>query len=58
MFTSFITVHVDGEPMLINIQSITTVYDNEICLVDGDCFQCDESFEDINNKIVDELSGS
>jgi len=55
--TSFITVHVDGTPMLININEIACVFENEITLIHGDIvFEVDESFADINNKIAEEIS--
>lgn len=59
MFTSFITVHQDGEPLLININHITMVEEGFIFTDDlDDGIPVDESFEEINNKIVDELSGA
>ena len=55
--TSFITVHVDGTPMLININEIACVYENEITMVHNDMvFEVDEGFADINNKIAEEIS--
>ena len=55
--TSFITVHVDGVPVLININEIACVCDNEISMIHADMvFEADESFADINNKIAEEIS--
>lgn len=60
-FTDFIQVHVNGEPMIINISRIAYVSDNFICVApssDGEDkgFECEESFADINNMIAEALS--
>lgn len=57
MFTSFITVHQEGEPMLINISHISFVEEGFIYLIDLESgIPVDEDFATINNKIVEELS--
>lgn len=60
MFTDFITVHVGGNPVIINIGKITYVSDNFVCICpcpgEDKGFDCDESFADINNMIAEALS--
>lgn len=59
MFTSFILVHQDGEPLLININHITMVQEGFIFTDDlDDGIPVDEDFAAINNMIADELSGA
>lgn len=56
MPTSFIKVHVSGEQVLINLLTIKYVSGNFVCVDDeAQGFSCDESFEDINNMIAEEL---
>lgn len=58
MFTSFIMVHAEGEPMMINIMDISFVKDNIIYLRSmDDGLVVDEDFETINNKLCEELNG-
>lgn len=59
MFTSFILVHQDNNPIMINIMDISYVSDNEIFLrSDSDkCIAVDESFDVINDKLCKELNG-
>lgn len=58
MFTSFITIHQDGEPVLVNISDISFVRDNHLYLKSMDeGFVCDESYVELNNKIAEELNG-
>lgn len=60
MFTSFILCHVNGEPIMINIQDISYVTDNQIFLrsrCDEDtCIAVDETFDTINDKLCQELN--
>ena len=60
MFTSFIKVHQSGVPMLINIMDISYVKCSEIHLrSDGGtelCVEIDESFDEVNNLIAEEVS--
>lgn len=58
MFTSFILCHADGEPVMINIMDISHVIGNEINLMSqpGMCLSVDESFEEINSKLCEELN--
>ena len=60
MFTSFIKAHQNGEPMLINIMDISYVSGSDVHLrSDGGtelCITVDESFDEINNMIADEVS--
>lgn len=61
MFTSFILCHIDKEPIMINIMDISYVTDNQIFLrsrQDEDvCISVDESFDEINSKLCEELNG-
>lgn len=60
MFTSFILCHIDGNPVMINIQDISYVTGNHIFLrsrEDEDiCITVDESFDLINDKLCQELN--
>ena len=57
MFTSFIIVHQDGEPIMVNIMDIAFIKGNNIYLRSmDDGFECDESFEELNDKLCKELS--
>lgn len=58
MFTSFIICHKDNEPIMINIMDISYISENEIFLrSDPDlCIAVDESFEEINAKLCEELT--
>jgi hypothetical protein len=57
MFTSFITIHQDNEPVLINIADISFIRDNNLYLRSMETgFACDESFAELNNKIAEELN--
>lgn len=58
MFTSFILIHQDKNPIMINILDISYISDNEIFLrSDPDqCIAVDESFEEINAKLCEELN--
>lgn len=60
MFTSFILVHVDDEPIMINISDISYVSGNQIFLrsrLDEEtCIVVDESFDIINDKLCQELN--
>lgn len=59
MFTSFILVHQDGEPIMLNILDISYVTSCDIFLrSDPDkCISVDESFDVINDKLCKELNG-
>lgn len=58
MFTSFILVHQDGEPMMINIMDISFIKDNLIFLKSMDeGLDCDESFQELNEKLCAEIGG-
>ena len=59
MFTSFILIHQDKNPIMINILDISYISDNEIFLrSDPDkCIIVDETFEEINTKLCEELNG-
>lgn len=60
MFTSFILCHVNGEPIMINIQDISYVTDNQIFLrsrqEEDICITVDETFDTINDKLCQELN--
>lgn len=60
MFTSFILCHVNGEPIMINIQDISYVTDNQIFLrsrqEEDTCIAVDETFDTINDKLCQELN--
>lgn len=59
MFTSFILVHVEGQPIMINILDISYIKGNEIFLRSEShdySIQCDEDFEELNDKLCKELN--
>lgn len=60
MFTSFILCHIDDEPVMININDISYVTGNNIFLCSRNeedmCLTVDESFDEINNKLCQELN--
>lgn len=59
MFTSFILVHCEGQPIMINILDISYIKDNEIFLRSEShdySVQCDEGFEELNDKLCKELN--
>lgn len=58
MFTSSILIHQDGEPLMINILDISFVKGNTVFLRSMDNgLKADESFEEINTKLCEELNG-
>lgn len=58
MFTSFILIHQSGEPLMINIMDISFVKGNVVYLRSMDSgLDADESFEEINAKLCEELNG-
>ena len=58
MFTSFIIIHQDGVPLMINILDISFVKENVVYLRSMDNgLEADESFEEINAKLCEELNG-
>lgn len=58
MFTSFILIHQDGVPLMINIMDISFVKGNVVYLRSMDSgLDADESFEEINAKLCEELNG-
>lgn len=57
MFTSFILIHQDGEPLMINILDISFVKGNVVYMRSMDNgLEADESFEEINVKLCKELN--
>ena len=60
MFTSFVIVHQDNEPIMVNIMDISYISGNEIFLRsrtdEAVCLRTDETFEEINNKLCEELN--
>lgn len=57
MFTSFILIHQDGVPLMINIMDISFVKGNVVYMRSMDNgLEADESFEEINAKLCKELN--
>lgn len=55
-FTSFILLHREGEPVLVNIMDISMIKDGVLFLMSIDeGIHIDESLEEVNNLIAKEL---
>jgi len=61
MFTSFILCHIDGEQVMINVMDISYVAGSNVFLrsrgEEDMCLTVDEPFDEINNKLCEELNG-
>lgn len=57
MFTSFIIIHQDKVPLMINILDISFIKGNTVFLRSMENgLKADESFEEINAKLCEELN--